>query len=121
MSSVRSYRDLLIWQKGIELVAEIYQLTNQFPQHELYGLTNQIRRAAVSIPSNIAEGQSRQYANEFRQFLHIALGSLSEVDTQMVLALRLSYINEGQQKAIEQQIIELKKMTRALINKLPKN
>ena len=85
-SEVRSYRDLLIWEKGINLVKEIYLLSNKFPQKEVYGLSNQIRRAAISIPSNIAEGQARQHTAEFRQALYIALGSLAEVDTQLVIA-----------------------------------
>lgn len=80
-SEIRSYKDLIIWQKGITLVKEIYILTQKFPQFEIYGLANQLRRAAVSIPSDIAEGQARQHPNEFRQHLYIALGSLAEVET----------------------------------------
>jgi four helix bundle protein len=88
--TVRRYSDLLAWQKAMELVEEVYNITKGFPQDERYGLTNQIRKAAVSIPSNIAEGQSRG-SRDFIRFLSIAHGSLSEVETQMEIALRLGY------------------------------
>ncbi|HSV86226.1 MAG TPA: four helix bundle protein [Levilinea sp.] len=92
---VRSYRDLIVWQKGIELAKRIYMITKKFPSSEVYGLTNQLRRAAVSIPSNIAEGQSRQSTKEFIHFLHISLGSLSELDTQIVIAKELEYLSDS--------------------------
>jgi four helix bundle protein len=118
-SEVKNYRDLIIWQKGIALVKEIYLLTQRFPQTEIYGLANQIRRAAVSIPSNIAEGQSRQHTGEFRQFLHVALGSLAEVDTQLVIAKELSYLPPEDMTTAEQLTFELRKMIHTLIRKLP--
>jgi four helix bundle protein len=118
-NEIKSYHDLLIWQKSIILIKEIYLPTKRFPKTEIYGLTNQIRRAAVSIPSNIAEGQSRQHTGEFRQFLHIALGSLAEVDTQLVIAKELSYLPQDALTNAEKLTIELRKMTLALINKLP--
>jgi four helix bundle protein len=77
----RSYRDLEVWKAAVELVKEIYQITGKFPSSEVYGLTNQIREAAISIPSNIAEGQGRNSAKEFQQFLSISLGSLAELET----------------------------------------
>jgi four helix bundle protein len=116
---VQDYRDLLIWQKGIALVKEIYLRSQNFPAHERYGLSNQLRRAAVSIPSNIAEGQSRQHSGEFKQFLHIALGSLAEVDTQVEIAQSLKYMSPEDSHAIQEHVIELRKMIRSLIHKLP--
>jgi four helix bundle protein len=120
-SEVRNHRDLLIWQKGIALVKEIYLLSQRFPRSEIYGLSNQIRRAAVSIPSNIAEGQSRQHTGEFRQFLHVALGSLAEVDTQLVIAKELSYLPQDDMINAEKLTVELRKMIHSLIKKLPNN
>ncbi len=81
-----SYRKQFIWKRGIQLSINCYHLTEKFPKSELYGLTNQIRRASVSVPSNIAEGYGRRTKNEYIQFLHIALGSLREVDTQLIIA-----------------------------------
>ena len=81
-----SYREQFIWKRGIQLSINCYQLTQHFPQSELYGLTNQIRLKSVSVPSNIAEGYGRQTKSEYIQFLHIALGSLRELDTQLIIA-----------------------------------
>ncbi|NES23676.1 MAG: four helix bundle protein [Symploca sp. SIO3E6] len=81
-----SYREQFIWKRGIQLSINCYQLTEKFPKSELYGLTNQIRRASVSVPSNISEGYGRRSKNEYIQFLHIALGSLRELDTQLIIA-----------------------------------
>ncbi|HET8666767.1 MAG TPA: four helix bundle protein [Terriglobales bacterium] len=89
---VNSYRDLLVWQKAVDLVTEIYRLTRQYPKDELYGITGQLRRAAVSIPSNIAEGQARLSTGEFRQFLGNA-NSLAEVETQLVISGKLDYMD----------------------------
>ncbi len=111
-----SHRDLEIWQRSIKLVVEIYKLTKTFPEDEKYGLTNQIRRASVSVPSNIAEGACRKSNKEFINFLHISLGSLSEVETQIIISNKLKYLNE-----IESVLSEIKSlmfMTRALIRKL---
>ena len=118
-SDVKNYRDLKIWQKGIELVKQVYILIRKFPKYETFGLADQLRRSVVSVPSNIAEGQARQHTGEFRQFLHTALGSAAEVDTQIVIAFELGYITEQETKEIEQRIIELRKMTYSLINHLP--
>ena len=81
-----SYRDQFIWKRGIQLSVNCYRLTEKFPKSELYGLTSQIRRASVSVPSNIAEGYGRRTKNEYIHFLHIALGSLRELDTQLIIA-----------------------------------
>ena len=117
---VKSYRDLLVWQRGISLVKQVYILTSHFPKEEVYGLSSQVRRAAVSIPSNIAEGQARKNTAEFRQFLHIALGSLAEVDTQLELAIQLAYISASDISNAANLVLELRKMLYSLINNLPK-
>jgi len=117
--TVRSYRELKVWQKGIELVKMVYVLTQSFPKPEVYGLASQMQRAAVSIPSNIAEGQGRQHTKEFRQFLHIALGSAAELDTQVIVAVELGYSTTERAQPVLDLILEIRKMTYALINKLP--
>jgi four helix bundle protein len=115
---MKSYRELKVWQKGIELVKLVYSLTDNFPKKEMYGLANQLQRAAVSIPSNIAEGQARKGDKEFSRYLHIALGSLAELDTQVEIACQLEYIEDAAQ--INEIIIELRKMLNGLINRLSK-
>ena len=90
-----THKDLDVWKLGIELVEEIYKITSKFPKNEIYGLISQMRRAAVSIPSNISEGAARDSAKEFIQFLYVALGSLSELETQVIIAKKLSYINNN--------------------------
>lgn len=92
---VQSFKDLAVWEKSIELCERIYSLSDHFPASEKYGLTSQIKKAAVSIPSNIAEGSSRQTTKEFIQFLYISNGSISEVETQLELAKRFNYINNS--------------------------
>ncbi len=117
--AVRYYRDLLVWQKGIALAKEIYRITNAFPAIERFGLMSQLQRAAVSVPSNIAEGQSRRNPGEFRQFLFQGLGSLAEVDTQLVLAHELGYIKDVESDVADALVEELRKMLYTLINRLP--
>jgi four helix bundle protein len=117
--NIQNYRDLRVWQRGIELVKEVYKLTQEFPKGETFGLVNQMRRSAVSIPSNIAEGQSRRHPGEFRQFLFMALGSSAELDTQLVIAKELDYITEEQAQLMCNLIIEIRKMAYKLISKLP--
>jgi four helix bundle protein len=92
---VKSHEDLIVWQMSIEFVTNIYKSTKQFPQEELYGLTSQIRRAAVSIPSNISEGAARNSTKEYIQFLYIALGSTAEVETQLIISENLKYLNDN--------------------------
>ncbi len=115
----KSYRDLVVWQMAIQLAKRIYELTKEFPQQEVYGLTNQLRRAAVSVPSNIAEGQARKLPGEFRHFLRIALGSLAEMDTQLVIATELGYIADAQSASFNSGLVEIRKKIYALINSLP--
>lgn len=117
---VRSYKDLIVWQRSIELVKLVYQIVHRFPKYETYGLSDQLRRSAVSIPSNIAEGQARQHPGEFRQFLHIALGSAAEVDTQMIIAHELGYISITELQNIENLISEIQKMGHGILKQLPK-
>jgi four helix bundle protein len=116
---VRYYRDLIVWRKGIELAKEIYRITRRFPNHERFGLTSQMQRAAVSVPSNIAEGQSRRSTGEFRQFLYQALGSLAEVDTQLILSHELGYLAAGDAEKAEALVKEIRRMTYTLVNRLP--
>lgn len=115
---VKDYRDLLVWQKGIQLVKMVYALVAAFPKHETYALSDQLRRAVVSVPSNIAEGQSRLHKTEFRHHLHIALGSAAEVDTQIVIALELGYINNADAENVYVAIAEICRMIRGLITSL---
>ena len=88
------YKDLVVWQKAMDLVVEVYRLTKNLPKDELYGLTNQLRRAAVSIPSNIAEGNGRASTGDYVRFLIIARGSVAEVETQLLLCVRLDYLKQ---------------------------
>ncbi|MEN6449090.1 MAG: four helix bundle protein [Thermoguttaceae bacterium] len=94
--AVRNYRDLILWQRAMDLVELVYRLTAGFPQEELYGLRSQLRRASVSIPSNIAEGEGRESSGDFARFLQIANGSRREVETQTLIAQRLGYVTEQQ-------------------------
>lgn len=94
MGKINSYQDLLIWQKGIVLVVRVYKLVKSFPQEELYALTSQIKRAAVSIPSNIAEGYGRNTDKSFSYFVDISRGSLNELETQLIIAKELEFITD---------------------------
>jgi four helix bundle protein len=107
MRSVRSFRDLIVWQRAMELALAVYELTREFPKEEIYGLTSQLRRAAVSIASNIAEGHGRNTAGEFRQFLGVARGSNFEVQTQLVLSRRLKYGEEERMTLCEGLSVEV--------------
>lgn len=117
---IKSFRDLIIWQRGIDLVKDVYKETRNFPKEELYGLTNQIRRSAISIPSNISEGHIRQHRAEFRQFLNIALGSLAELETQIIIARELNYLAIETSKNLIEEMSSLGKMIRGLMKKLIK-
>ncbi len=97
---IRSFRDLKVWQKGVDLVKEVYKIVNNFPRDEQYGLVSQMKRSAVSIPSNIAEGFRRRYDREQKQFLNIALGSCAELETQIVIAKELRYIDNSEEQVL---------------------
>lgn len=117
--SITSYKDLLIWQKGIELAVDVYSLTKEFPETEKYGLSSQIQRSASSIPANIAEGYGRQSTKSYSQFIKISRGSLFELETFLILAERLSYINKSDlYNKIKNEISEEGKMLNAFIKKL---
>ncbi|MFA5423457.1 MAG: four helix bundle protein [Phycisphaerae bacterium] len=118
---VRDYKDLNVWQKGIEIVDKIYELTDSFPKSELYGLAGQMRRAAVSIASNIAEGFARKSNKEYKQFLYISLGSCAELDTQLVIAGRRNYIADKDARELAEEINHESRMLSSLINKLKLN
>ncbi len=113
-----NFKELLVWQKSIDFVTGIYKITETFPKTEIYGLVSQIRRAAVSIPSNIAEGNSRRSKPDYLQFLKIARGSCAEVETQLIISKNLGFLNEDNYLKLNQEIIELSKMLNGLINSL---
>ena len=115
---IGSYKDLNIWKKGMMLVKEIYKITENFPPKENFGLTSQMRRSAVSIPSNIAEGFQRRYHNEYKQFLYIALGSSAELETQTIISKELGYIPDKEEFNFCEESKYLSKMIFSLIKKL---
>jgi four helix bundle protein len=114
----KSYRDLIAWQRAMDLVTQIYRISATFPREEIYGLTSQLRRASVSIPSNIAEGQGRHGAAEFRHFLRQASGSLMEVETQVLIAERLDYISSDETAKLLATAAEIGKMLNGLVASL---
>lgn len=116
----KPYKSLEVWKQSMDLVLEIYRVTKQFPSNEGCGIGMQICRAAVSVPSNIAEGAARQTKKEFMNFLHIAQGSLSELDTQIDIASRLEYINLETRKRLDDKMQPVDKMITGLIRRLSK-
>ena len=114
-----NHKELDVWKKSMDLVEFIYTISSEFPDSEKFGLVSQIRRAAVSIPSNIAEGAGRKGNNEFIQFIHIALGSLSELDTQYMIAIRLNYIAKNEE--LEVLINDVKRLLLGFRNYIMKN
>jgi four helix bundle protein len=122
MMASKSYRDLIVWQKAMDLVDQVYFVSGDFPREENFGLTGQIRRCAVSIPSNIAEGQGRNSQKEFQRFLKIALGSLAELDTQLEIAMRQGYLQQEQHQSFEDQIGEVRRLLYGLLRSMrPEN
>ncbi len=113
-----NFKELLVWQRSIDFVTDIYRSTGSFPKDEMYGLTSQIRRASVSISSNIAEGNSRRSKPDYLQFLKIARGSCAEVETQLMISRNLNYLNEEDYQKLNNNIIEISKMLNGLINSL---
>lgn len=118
---MRDFRKLEIWEKGMELVKETYNLVSQLPESEKYGLISQMQRCAVSIPSNIAEGCSRNSEVEFKRFLEISMGSAFELETQMILCNKLGYLSTEKIKLLINQINTLQKQLNSLISKIAKN
>jgi len=116
--TIKSFRDLRVWQSAMDLVEHTYHVTEPFPTSEVYGLTNQMRRAAVSIPSNIAEGHTREHTSEYLQFLSVAQSSLAELQTQLEIAIRLKYTTPDQAQPILELAQSLSKQLYALRNSL---
>ena len=115
---VRSYRDLRVWQYGMDLVVECYRATRTFPKDELYGLVSQMRRAAVSIPSNIAEGHGRLYTGQYLQHVSVANGSLMELETQILISARLGFLTAEETKTLLSRTADLGRMLAGLLRKL---
>jgi len=113
-----NYKDLIVWQKAVAFSVKMYKATGKFPKSELYALVSQLRRAAVSISSNIAEGHTRQHTGEFIQFLHIALGSSSEVETQLMIARELNYLCGSEYAELIDGLQEIRKMLNGLVGSL---
>ena len=112
---MRTHKDLDVWKLSIEFVTEIYVLTMRFPKEEQFGLTNQIRRASVSNPSNIAEGAGRRSDKEFLQFLYISMGSIQEIDTQLLISLNLNYLTKSEYEILLTKLDQISKMLSGLI------
>lgn len=115
---IKSYRDLLVWQKSMQLVTQVYRKTKLLPKEELYGLVTQMRKSAVSIPGNIAEGYGRNSTNDYLRFLQITNGSLYELQTQFEICLNLEYLKEEDFKSIHEQSREIERMLSSLIKKV---
>ena len=118
--TVRNYQELVAWQKAMDLVEDVYKLTKHFPREELYALTSQIRRAAVSVPSNIAEGQGRRTTSDFLRHLSIAYGSLREVETQAMIAQRLKYVAGANVKSVIDRAGDVWRLLNGLMSALEK-
>jgi four helix bundle protein len=114
----KPHKKLDVWKLSMDMVTEVYRITASFPSRETYGLTDQLRRAAVSVPSNISEGAARQTKKEFIHFLHIAQGSLSELDTQLDIAVSLGYYNSVKRDELDTLLVRIDKMLYALIRSL---
>jgi len=113
--ATRGYRELIVWQKAMELVPAVYAVVKKLPAEERYALSDQIRRAVVSVPANIAEGQARQHAAEFAQHLAIARGSLAELDTLLLVAQRLGYVSESELQPITPLLTDVRRLLQALL------
>lgn len=116
-----NYKELLVWQKSINLVTDLYKITENFPKSEIFGISSQMRRCSVSVPSNIAEGHSRRSTLDYIQFLKIARGSLAELETQIIISKNLNYISEETFILTEQKTLEISKMLNSLITAVKKN
>ena len=120
MTHIQSYKDLLIWQKGVALVKSVYLLCEQLSKEEVYGLQSQMKRAAISIPSNIAEGYGRNYTKNYAQFLRIARGSLLELETQLIISKELKLVGNKLYQKVQALITEENKMLNAFIKSISK-
>ena len=115
---MKSYRELIVWQKSMKLVTLVYQQSTDFPSQEMYGLTNQIRRYAISIPSNVAEGFGRNHTKEYIRFLEISRGSLYELQTQLEIAFNLKFLTLDNFEQLAKMSLEIEKMLNSLISKI---
>lgn len=115
---MKTHRDLKVWNNSISLVTKVYKMTSVFPKEELFGITSQLRRAAVSIPSNIAEGAARTSRKEFHKFLSIALGSASELETQLIISRNLNYLTIENSESLINELITIQKMIQSLMKNL---
>jgi four helix bundle protein len=115
---MKTHKDLDVWKDSIDFITKIYRMTSLFPKEELYGITSQIRRSAVSIPSNIAEGAARKFTNEFRQFLYISLSSSAELNTQLIISNNLGYLNQEDFKYCISHLELISKRLQGLIKSL---
>jgi len=118
---LKSYKELIVWQKSIQLVKEIFILTEKLPKSEIYGLVSQMRRAAVSIPSNIAEGYGRRSAKEYAQFYSISYGSALELETQLIVCMELNFISPGELVKGQALLEEVLKMLNSMLSKMKNN
>jgi len=117
---MKSHKDLDVWQKSVDLSAEVYQKTGLFPKSEIYGMTSQMRGASVSIASNIAEGSARRTDKDFIHFLHMALGSASELDTQIEIVMKVGYVDRADMEAMQGKVGVVSKMLHGLIRSVEK-
>ena len=118
MDTAHDFRNLRVWQKGISITEQVYKLSRKFPKEEIYGLTAQIRRAAVSIPSNIAEGFKRYHPRQYREYLYMALGSAAELDTQLIICSEIGYCSLDDVNEISDRLERLAKQTNILIKRI---
>jgi four helix bundle protein len=118
MSEIKTHKDLIVWQKSLSFVTDIYQFTRRLPDDEKFGIISQLRRAAVSIPTNISEGAARHSRKEYIQFLYISLGSVSEIDTLLIIVGNLYPFDDAELQNLKQQAEEIKKMLSSLIRSL---
>lgn len=116
MAGAKGYKDLIVWQRAVDFLVEVYKATNGFPRQEIYGPTSQIRRAAVSIPSNISEGQARNSPRALGNHLNIALGSSAELETQFIVAQKIGYLVEANQEKLAKELTEIVRMLHGLLN-----
>jgi four helix bundle protein len=115
---LKNYKDLKVWKKSYDLCLKVYKITKSFPKEEVYGLTSQIRRSAVSVPSNIAEGYGRKTTPDYLKSLYIAYGSMCELETQFLMSNDLGYIKDGEIKELKEEMREVERMLKALIKSL---
>lgn len=118
---MKTHKDLNVWKTGIDFVTKVYKTTSDFPKEEIFGITSQIRRAAISIPSNIAEGAARKSINEFRHFLYISLSSAAELNTQLIISNNLGFIDQDKTDKLNSELDSISRMIQGLIKSLKTN